>query len=205
MSENIHILILGAFKKLMKLRTSNKRLKLIFAVGGWNEGSEKYSRVLRNPQTRNNFVNSALNFTLTHGFDGFDLDWEYPTLRGGHPSDKDNFSLVIKNLAAAFQKYNLILSAAVTGNSLNIAKSYDCREISKYLSFINVMSYDLHGPWESVTGHHTALYPHSTDKVNNTHLNVVSNYLVTFLKNNLNIKCDLWSRHVLSTHQELRA
>ena len=31
-------------------------------------------------------------------------------------------------------------------------------QISKYLDWINIMAYDLHGIWDKKTGHHTALY-----------------------------------------------
>ena len=37
--------------------------------------------------------------------------------------------------------------------------SYDVPEISKYLDFINIMSYDFHGQWESVVGHNSPLLP----------------------------------------------
>jgi len=37
--------------------------------------------------------------------------------------------------------------------------SYDVPEISKYLDFINVMTYDFHGQWERQVGHNSPLYP----------------------------------------------
>ena len=46
--------------------------------------------------------------------------------------------------------------------------------LSSALDFINLLSYDLHGQWEPVTGHHTALYPGSTDVGDNAFLTVVS-------------------------------
>jgi chitinase len=37
---------------------------------------------------RTAFVNNIVNFVRDYGFDGFDLDWEYPSQRGGRSSDK---------------------------------------------------------------------------------------------------------------------
>lgn len=63
-------------------------VKTLLAIGGWNEGSEKFSAVMADATLRGIFVNSALNWVRTYGFDGLDLDWEYPAQRGGAAADK---------------------------------------------------------------------------------------------------------------------
>ncbi|KAK0046289.1 chitotriosidase-1, partial [Biomphalaria pfeifferi] len=68
-------------------------------------------------------------------------------------------------LAAAFENESrtsgrprLVLSAAVAGGKENIDVGYEVREIAESLDMINLMSYDFHGSWESVTGHNSPLY-----------------------------------------------
>lgn len=45
---------------------------------------------------------------------------------------------------------------------------------TRYLDFINVMTYDFHGTWESVTGHNSPLYKGSHETEDNVYLNTVS-------------------------------
>lgn len=51
------------------------------AIGGWNEGSVNYSKMVADAERRKRFVKSATDFVLRYKFDGLDLDWEYPTQR----------------------------------------------------------------------------------------------------------------------------
>lgn len=47
----------------------------MIAIGGWNEGSVKYSNMAANPESRKTFVNSVMDFLERYDFDGLDFDW----------------------------------------------------------------------------------------------------------------------------------
>ena len=80
----------GAYAKALSLKQHNPSLKVMIAIGGWNEGAKKYSDMAIDSKKRKVFVASVVEFLIKHGFDGLDLDWEYPgdTERGGRGADK---------------------------------------------------------------------------------------------------------------------
>ncbi|CAG9765729.1 unnamed protein product [Ceutorhynchus assimilis] len=141
------------------LKTVNPNLKTLLAVGGWNDGSAKYSVMAANATSRATFIASALKWVQKYNFDGFDIDWEYPARRdSSNPADKENFSKLIKEFYKTFHPLGLLVTAAVSAAPSYIDISYDVPALSKYLDFINVMLYDFHGAWENTASHNAPLY-----------------------------------------------
>lgn len=68
----------GGYKVAIGLKQKNPALKVLIAIGGWNEGGKKYSQMASSKVSRDRFVASAVAFLQEHKFDGLDLDWEYP-------------------------------------------------------------------------------------------------------------------------------
>ena len=140
--------------------------KVLLALGGWNDSKGKhYSVLVSDPAKRARFIKHAVDFLKKYGFDGLDLDWEYPVCwqtdcRLGPESDKDNFSLWAKELKEAFdaEGSGLMLTAALSPSPKIIDIAYDIPEINKYLDIFNVMTYDFYGAWDKATGHHSPLY-----------------------------------------------
>ncbi|GIX71301.1 chitotriosidase-1 [Caerostris darwini] len=163
---------LGAYKRFNGLKRKNPQLKTLIAIGGWNEGSPKYSRMARSASSRRTFINSCVQFLQKYGFDGLDLDWEYPALRGGVPEDKGNFVQLVKELKETFASRGMLLTAAVSAGKNTIDKAYDVPSLARYLDFINLMAYDFHGGWDPVTGHNSPLYARPNENYEQKTFNV---------------------------------
>ncbi|XP_038167467.1 oviduct-specific glycoprotein [Arvicola amphibius] len=153
------------YSEFNKLKERNRALKTLLSIGGWNFGTSRFTSMLSTITSREEFIDSVISFLRTHGFDGLDLFFLYPGLRGSPVNDRWNFLFLVEELQFAFEKEalltqrpRLLLSAAVSGVPYIIQTSYDVRFLGRRLDFISVLSYDLHGSWEKFTGHNSPLF-----------------------------------------------
>ena len=156
---------LGNIDKFIALRGTNPNVKLLVALGGWNDSrTSKYSILLADPTKRAAFVKHAVEFINQYGFDGLDLDYEYPGYDGVQ-TDKAGFTAWVQELREAFDQEGKgwELTAAVSVSKTVTDNGYDVPEISASLDAIHLMSYDMHGSWENFVDHHGKLYGDAGD------------------------------------------
>lgn len=153
----------NGFGKFTSLRQLNPNVTVLVGMGGWNEGSYKYSQVAGNPAVRAKFVQNMVAFLKMYNFDGLDLDWSFPNQRGGVVADRENYITLLKELRQEFDKNGYNLSVTVSAPEYSASASYIIPEIIKYVDYISLMTYDLHGTWEKVALLHSGLYPSGKD------------------------------------------
>jgi chitinase len=90
-------------------------------------------------------VKQSLEFIRKYNFDGLDLDWEYPSNRGGNHQDKETFVLLVKELSQEYKKYGLHLSSAFGAAKKIIDSAYDIKRLAPYLDTFHIMCYDYNG------------------------------------------------------------
>ena len=157
---------------LIALKKKNPDLKVLYSVGGW-VWSDQFSHVAAYQSAREKFAISCVQLMKKHGFDGVDLDWEFPGQRAEdnalRPSDKENFTLLLAEIRKQLESQGKIddnhyLLTIATGadqayiNHTNLGKAHE------YLDFINVMCYDFYNGWYYQAGHHANLYPSDKEK-----------------------------------------
>lgn len=91
------------YARVTGLKTTSPGLKVYIAVGGWAAGGQVFSDMVSDGLKRSTFIESALAFMDTFGFDGIDIDWEYPAAadRGGKPEDTQNLVAFMEELRLA--------------------------------------------------------------------------------------------------------
>jgi len=143
-----------------------KGARIFPSLGGWTL-SDNLPTIAADPAKRQHFAQQCVDLIADYGFDGIDLDWEYPAYadHSGTPADKENFVLLLQDLRSALDNYRAQthqyyeITAAVGCGPSVIADAYDIPAVSPLLDQINLMTYDFFGSWSSVTGANAPLYP----------------------------------------------
>ena len=108
-----------------------------------------FSDMAMNEANRGKFIASLINFMDNYGFDGADIDWEYPSAedRGGRPEDTANFVDLCREMKAAFgRRYGLSVTLPA---SFWYLRHFDVAAMEPHVDWLNVMTYDIHGVWDS--------------------------------------------------------
>ncbi|GFN17067.1 bacteriodes thetaiotaomicron symbiotic chitinase [Aspergillus tubingensis] len=130
------------------LKKKKPSLKTYISVGGWDLGGEVFSHMVQFPGARKAFISSALSMMSEYGFDGIDIDWEYPAAedRGGASTDTDNFVTFLSEMRAALgTEYGLTCTIP---SSYWYLKGFNVTGMEPYVDYFNFMSYDIHGTWD---------------------------------------------------------
>ncbi|MGW7330612.1 glycosyl hydrolase family 18 protein [Streptomyces sp. NPDC054840] len=184
--------IVGVFNQFKQLKAKYPHLKINISLGGWTY-SKYFSDAAKTDASRKKLVSSCIdqyikgNLPVEGGyggqgaaagiFDGIDIDWEYPGSSVGHlgnhyaPEDKQNFTLLLKEFREQLDAYGqanggkkYMLTSALPAGQDKI-KYIETDKIGAYLDYANIMTYDMHGAWDSdgPTYHQSPLYSPAGD------------------------------------------
>lgn len=144
-----------------------KGVKVMLSIGGWTL-SEKFPAIAADAGLRGAFSAACVKAIQDYGFDGIDIDWEYPGFleHKGGPADKGNFTLLLQAIRSALDAHGretgrtYLLSAAMPAAPERVS-AIELNKVAGILDFLNIMTYDFFGAWDPVTGHNSPLYSQS--------------------------------------------
>ena len=189
----------GHFNLLTRYKRLNPHVKTLVSVGGWAEtggyfddngvrvASGGFFTMTTNADNSvnqagiNTFADSAVQFIRRYGFDGVDIDYEYPSSMNdsGNPDDfafsnprraglVRSYVALMKTLrekidAAGAQDGKHYLLTIAAPSSGYLVRGMETFPITQFIDYVNIMSYDLHGAWNQFVGPNAALYDTGED------------------------------------------
>jgi chitinase len=135
-------------------------VKVLISIGGADPAqAPAFSTVAKSDALRKTFARNVHNFVTANGYDGVDIDWEVPNA----PADTQPCILLMQALRAEMPSPGFLLSMAIGANPPGYGTGFDVPSLAPILDFINVMTYDFHGPWSNHAGHNAPMILNMSD------------------------------------------
>lgn len=129
-------------------------IKIWVAIGGWafndpGPTQTTFSDMAASDANMEKFLSSLAKMINKYGFDGIDIDWEYPvaTDRHGRGDDYANIVTFMKKLRQRMKQMRKGVSMALPASYWYL-QHFDLVALEDTVDWFNLMTYDMHGAWD---------------------------------------------------------
>lgn len=175
---------------LNQLKEKYPEIHILFSIGE-DSNSGTFSAATASETSRQAFAQSCVQFLQQNGFDGIDIDWEFPARGNQHPEERENFTAMLSEFRKQLDlqgeidgRAYLLTFAAPAGQ--NEAMGFELDKIHPLVDWINLMTYNYYDENSITTNLDGALYPVEADPGNKTYNDdsVVQAYLAAGIPGN---------------------
>lgn len=176
-------------------------VKVMASIGGWSM-CKHFPEMAADATKRARFIADCQRL-MTLGFDGIDLDWEYPgPYEGmnftGSQADFANFTTLVQQIRNAIGP-NKLITAAFTASPAKL-QGLQWSALASVMNYFNMMTYDFNGGWSTKAGHNSPLYDYPGAEYANFSWDACYQALVTLgvPKSKINMGAPFYGRGVVT-------
>jgi chitinase len=124
-------------------------VRVLISLGG-AQSAKVFRDIVDHRDSLDRYAAAVAGLLTENGYDGMDVDWE-PT---EGDTDREGIVRLVRALRTAAPR--AILSMAAPTSDWQ-GRAWDVEALRKAVDFLNVMTYDFHGPWSPHAGHNAPL------------------------------------------------
>jgi chitinase len=178
-----------------------KGVKVMASIGGWSM-CKHFPEMAADPVKRQKFIDDCVKLVNT-GFDGIDLDWEYPGPYAGmnftgSQADFANFENLVQAIRNAIGP-NKLITAAFSADPVKL-QGFNWSKLNSTMSYFNIMTYDFNGGWSNKAGHNSPIFNYPNSEAPTFNWQSAYNALVSYgaQKSKINMGSPFYGRGVIT-------
>jgi chitinase len=150
------------FPELQNMKQQWPNIKTLISIGG-AINSINFPEAAKTDSSRQSLAQSCVSFMVSSGFDGIDIDWEFPG-----SADRYHYTALLEELRnqldaqGTIDNMHYLLTAALPASPNQYAR-FELDKIHQYLDWINLMAYEFYTAKSRYTHFSAPLYPSPSD------------------------------------------
>lgn len=134
------------------------KVQVLISLGGWG-WDKQFAAMTTKTEAEDRYVQGVMKIVDEYGYDGIDLDWEFPDTKEeivGYERLCRRFRQQLDEMGKKNGRH-LLQTMAAAANPPTL-KWLSNELLLETMDWVNVMTYDMAGDWTAYAGHHSPLF-----------------------------------------------